>query len=187
MNSFPSLRRQHIVSSVVYCMPESWWKDSLWTRSDNSVSKFPKGKVLTWQVYFPSSEIFVILMTRDESLVGWLLLNSTRSAHGPNAKDRQRQKGKDSLGNPRGRMPHRKLNPASSNKPQAFFLAFSVPYTCLNPSLITEITLRRGHWCLLWAKTPISPKITPNYKNGANINWIIDITVTFSASLANCF
>lgn len=144
MNSFPSLRRQHTVSSVVYCMPESWWKDSLCTRSDSSVSKFPKGKVLTWQVYFPSSEIFVILMTRDESLVGWLLLNSTRSAHGPNAKDRQRQKEKDSLGNPRGRMPHRKLSPASSKQTSGFlFSTFSLD-TCLDPSLITEITLQRG-------------------------------------------
>lgn len=58
--------------------------------SDISLSKLPEGKVLMWQMYFPSSVTSVLMMTRDESTVGSLPLKRTRRDHDPNAAERQR-------------------------------------------------------------------------------------------------
>lgn len=55
------------------------------------MSKLPKGKVLMWQMYFPSSDTSVFMMTRDESTGGSLLLKRTRRDHDPNAADRERR------------------------------------------------------------------------------------------------
>ena len=62
--------------------------------SDISLSKFPEGKVLMWQMYVPLSETSVPMMTRDESTVGSLLLKRTRPDHVPNAANRDRDKEK---------------------------------------------------------------------------------------------
>lgn len=51
--------------------------------------------MLTLQVYFPSSETSVLMMTRDESTVGSLLLKRTRRDHVPNAADRETERQRD--------------------------------------------------------------------------------------------
>lgn len=62
--------------------------------TDITLSKLPKGKVLMWQMYFPSSETSVLMMTRDESTMGSLFLKCTRRDHTPNAAVKERERGR---------------------------------------------------------------------------------------------
>lgn len=52
----------------------------LQTMSVMLLSKFPLGKVETWQVYLPSSDTSVLGMSRAEFSMGLLLSNLTRPA-----------------------------------------------------------------------------------------------------------
>ena len=66
--------------------------DLLHTVSESWMSKFPEGKVLILQEYFPSSDRSVSMMIMEESTVGSLLLNRTRLDHRPNAaRDRPKE------------------------------------------------------------------------------------------------
>lgn len=76
----------------IFTVAESRQRDSLHTMRDTSVSKLPDGKVLMWQMYFPSSETSVLMMTREESMVGSLLLKRTCRDQDPNAVDRKRSR-----------------------------------------------------------------------------------------------
>lgn len=71
---------------LCYC----WWRDSLHTMTDIQVSKLPKGKALMRHTNVPSSETSVLVMTRDESMVGSLFLKRTRRDQAPNAAREER-------------------------------------------------------------------------------------------------
>lgn len=53
--------------------------------TDIQVSKLPNGKVLMRQTNVPSSDTSVLMMTRDESMMGSLFLKRTRRDHAPKA------------------------------------------------------------------------------------------------------
>lgn len=63
--------------------------------TDIFMSKLPKGKVLMWHMYFPSSETSVLMMTRDESTMGSLFSKRTRRDHKPKAAETERKERTD--------------------------------------------------------------------------------------------
>lgn len=117
--------------------------DSLHMVSVISLSKFPEGKVLTRQMYLPSSETSVPTMTREDSTVGWLLLKCTRLDHDPNAADRERQKREREF---KACMRKDVTQKVKSSKfkidPRLSFATFSSIHM---PACLSEIALQCGH------------------------------------------
>lgn len=150
-------------------MAEPRGRDSLHTMSDISPSKLPEGKVLMWQMYFPSSETSVLVMTRDESKVGSLLLKRTRRDHGPNATDRE-WKGERCGG--RKLKAHVRKDVTQKIKSSKFktdlrvsFVAFSSIHM---PALVLEITIT--FWAFSSQSYPACVTLTVGVSRSPQIN-----------------